>query len=74
MAALAGAQQEQSTLQNNETWNTTNSKKFLFLKDFRGVQLIQLCSDYQRFITSDGFQVDQTLFTKISSETNFQQK
>ena len=36
VTALACAQQEQSTLQNPETWNTTNSKKFLVLKDFRG--------------------------------------
>ena len=34
MTALAGVQHEQSTLQNNEKWNTTNSKKFIVLKNF----------------------------------------
>ena len=74
VTALACAQQEQSTLQNPETWNTTNSKKFLVLKDFRGAWWIQLYSDCQRFITTDAFEADQTLFTNISSESNFQLK
>ena len=34
VTALAGAQQQQSTLQNTETWNTTNSKSCLVLKEF----------------------------------------
>ena len=34
MTALAGVQHEQSTLQNTEKWNTTNSKKFIVLKNF----------------------------------------
>ena len=54
------------------TWNTTNSKIILVLKDFKGVWWIQLYSYYQRFITTDGFEVDQTFFTNISSESNFQ--
>ena len=37
VTALAGAQQEQSTLQNIETWNATNSKNFLVLKNVRGI-------------------------------------
>ena len=37
MTALAGVQQEQSTQQNTEKWNTTNSKEFLVLKQFSGV-------------------------------------
>ena len=72
MTALAGVQQEQSTLQNTEKWNTTNSKKFLVLKEFEGCLINQLYSDYQRFITTDGFEIDQTLFTNISSESNSQ--
>ena len=33
---LAGAQQEQSTLQNTETWNTRCSKKEICSKGFLG--------------------------------------
>ena len=72
MTALAGVQQKQSTLQNTEKWNTTNSKKFLVLKEFEGCLINQLYSDYQRFITTDGFEIDQTLFTNISSESSSQ--
>ena len=46
--------------------------KTLFWKDFRGVCWIQLCSDCQRFIPTDGFEVDKTVFTNLSSETKFQ--
>ena len=69
MTALAGAQQEQSTLQNIETWNATNSKNFLVLKNVRGIWWFQLYSDYRRFISTDSFEVDQALFTNISSES-----
>ena len=69
VTALAGAQQEQSTLQNIETWNATNSKNFLVLKNVTGIWWFQLYSDYQRFISTDSFQVDQALFTNISSES-----
>ena len=36
VTALDGVQQEQSTLQNTQTWNTTNFQKFLVLKEFEG--------------------------------------
>ena len=68
MAALADAEQDQSTLQNTEKWNTTNSKKYCS-KRISGVSdesisiFDNLYPDYQRFITTDGFEVNQILFT-----------
>ena len=50
VSALADAQQEQSTLQNTETWNTANSKKCHHESNY--------CSHYQTLITTDGFEVD----------------
>ena len=77
MTALAGVQQEQSTLQNTETWNTTvKFQKNSCSKRTSGV------SDESKFIQiikgSSSLMVlkltKNSCFTNISSESNFQLK